>query len=258
MSLPVNHFTHRTAAERYAAGRPYVHPFIVEHIRQQTGVDRCRRALDVGCGTGQSTRALTAIAEQVVGIDQSADMLAVAEALPNIEYHVADAESLPFPDGSFDLVTAGLAFHWFNQERFLNEARRVLRGDGWIALYNFVFLGEMETNPSFREWFRAEYVARYPSPPRHKSALAEEFVGSCGLQLAGHEIVRHTMPMSRGEFVSFLLTQSNVIAAVENGSKAIEDVETGLDAGAEPYFTTGKPLLVFEFGIHYLRPLHPG
>jgi protein-L-isoaspartate O-methyltransferase len=58
MSKPVNYFTHATAAERYARGRPYQHPAIVRRICEITGVSRFESVLDVGCGTGQSTRAV--------------------------------------------------------------------------------------------------------------------------------------------------------------------------------------------------------
>ena len=71
------------------------------------------------------------IAKQVTGVDVSPEMLAQAEARDGVEYVVAPAEELPFEDESYDLVTVGLAFHWFDRERFLPEAHRVLRPDGW-------------------------------------------------------------------------------------------------------------------------------
>lgn len=46
------------------------------------------------------------------------------------------AEELPFPDGSVDLLTAATAAHWFDQSRFLAEAKRVLKPRGCIALLN--------------------------------------------------------------------------------------------------------------------------
>lgn len=56
--------------------------------------------------------------------------------------HYADhrsgpAEELPFPDGSVDLLTAASAAHWFDTERFLKEAERVLKPHGCIALLGY-------------------------------------------------------------------------------------------------------------------------
>lgn len=47
------------------------------------------------------------------------------------------AEELPFPDGSVDLLTAASAAHWFDIERFLKEAARVLKPHGCIALLGY-------------------------------------------------------------------------------------------------------------------------
>lgn len=48
------------------------------------------------------------------------------------------AEELPFPDGSVDLLTAASAAHWFDTERFLKEAARVLKPHGCIALLGYI------------------------------------------------------------------------------------------------------------------------
>src|ERR1700722_16902999 len=131
-----NYFIHATAAERYARGRPNLHPPIVRRICEVTGRSRFASVLDIGCGTGLSTRALAAVADRVIGIDSSPEMLVQATGSPGIVYQQARAESLPFADRSFDLLNVGLAFHWFAPQAFLSEARRVLRDDGWLVIYN--------------------------------------------------------------------------------------------------------------------------
>jgi ubiquinone/menaquinone biosynthesis C-methylase UbiE len=85
-----------------------------------------QRTLDVACGTGFLTRHLSG---EVVGLDQSERMLAVAEAqAPNAELVRGEALDLPFADNSFDRVFTG---HFYGhlrhdeRKRFLREARRV-------------------------------------------------------------------------------------------------------------------------------------
>jgi ubiquinone/menaquinone biosynthesis C-methylase UbiE len=86
------------------------------------------RTLDVGCGTGFLTRHLGG---EIVGLDQSASMLAIAaQRAPAGEFVQGDALALPFEDGSFDRVFTG---HFYGhlepgvREDFLLEARRVGR-----------------------------------------------------------------------------------------------------------------------------------
>jgi len=87
-------------------------------------------ALDVACGTGQSTLALKEVASQVVGTDTSREMLDRAPREAGVQYVEASAEDLPFADGSFRLVTVALALHWFERSRFLTEASRCLTRAG--------------------------------------------------------------------------------------------------------------------------------
>eukprot|EP00066_Takifugu_rubripes_P001154 XP_003962152.1 PREDICTED: uncharacterized protein LOC101073886 [Takifugu rubripes] len=96
-------------------------------------------AVDLGCGTGQTTR-LLAPHFQVVGIDVSETQLEQARAVlscPNITYRKGTAEDLPFPDGSVDLITASSAAHYFDESKFMAEANRVLKPGGCIALMDY-------------------------------------------------------------------------------------------------------------------------
>lgn len=84
------------------------------------------RTLDIACGTGFITQHLPG---DVVGLDQSASMIAIAgDRLPDAEFVVGDALELPFPDASFGRVHASFFYCHLEQPeriRFLAEARRV-------------------------------------------------------------------------------------------------------------------------------------
>lgn len=98
--------------------------------------------LDVGCGTGDDVAQL---AERVgctgsaVGVDLSQEMIAQArrryqESLPQTEFQVADASSLPFDDGVFHGCRADRVFqHLAQRERALRELVRVLRPGGRLV-----------------------------------------------------------------------------------------------------------------------------
>jgi SAM-dependent methyltransferase len=101
------------------------------------------RVLDVACGTGESTLAWHRHFPEahISAVDVSPYMLVVAEqkvrSIPLIDVRCANAETLPFEDASFDVVTASLLFHELPADvspRVLAEMRRVVRPNGWIAV----------------------------------------------------------------------------------------------------------------------------
>ncbi len=129
------------AAEHYA---PRAHDYVLSAVHAG-GADldeietvvhgrKEARVLDLGCGGGHvSYRAAPHVAE-VVACDVTASMLdAVAETaaergLRNIAVQQAPAESLPFADGTFDVVLCRFTtHHWTDMEAGLREARRVLK-----------------------------------------------------------------------------------------------------------------------------------
>lgn len=94
--------------------------------------------LDLGCGTGISSRQLLKIG-QVVGCDPDPIMLKAAQYHNNdrkIKYVLGKAEKLPFKNNFFDVVTAFASFHWFNDKKALNEIKRVLKPHGIFFIVN--------------------------------------------------------------------------------------------------------------------------
>ncbi len=91
--------------------------------------------LDVGTGTGEVLKKLKS-SHLKVGIDIAPEMLRVAkEKCGECHFLVADGENMPFKDKSFDRISLSLVFrHLENQERFLKEAKRVLRKGGRVGL----------------------------------------------------------------------------------------------------------------------------
>lgn len=118
----------------YSAARRGYPPEVYEYLLNSVGMNR-PQTLDVGCGTGISTRELQQHGFQVTGADKDTKMVNAARAQSmKIGYVVAPADVLPFDSASFDLVTAFTAFHWFNDENSLKEIRRVLKnGGGFFA-----------------------------------------------------------------------------------------------------------------------------
>lgn len=251
----MNLFVYKTAAQRYAAARPYYHRVVIELVGAYLNLNRpVERALDVACGTGQSCMALKSLARRIIGTDCSSEMLAAAPADPAIAYVEAPAEQLPFPDESFDLITVSSAFHWFQRERFLVEANRLLPVARWLAIYENNFQGgKMKGRPDFSEWFRTAYLARFPSPPRHGRPLDDEEAEAAGFRFANRQRYSNDVTFTKEGLAHYLTTQSNIIAAVEAGAWTLGGVCEWLHSSLDPFFTGREA--VFEFGgeIWYLQ-----
>jgi ubiquinone/menaquinone biosynthesis C-methylase UbiE len=102
-----------------------------------------RTVLDVATGTGSLAIALSPTAKSVVGIDLSAEMLAVARRkryTGDLTFLEMDASRMAFPDGAFDIVTISLALHDMALEvrtRVMQEVKRVLRPDGRLYILEY-------------------------------------------------------------------------------------------------------------------------
>jgi ubiquinone/menaquinone biosynthesis C-methylase UbiE len=88
-----------------------------------------RRVLDVGTGSGIFAEAFTKAGLEAEGLDANPEMLATARDLvPSARFQEGTAETLPYPDTSFDLVFMGLIFHETDDRpKAMQEAARVTR-----------------------------------------------------------------------------------------------------------------------------------
>ncbi|XP_078605714.1 putative methyltransferase DDB_G0268948 isoform X1 [Branchiostoma floridae x Branchiostoma japonicum] len=140
--MSVHLFNEADHAELYQKYRPTYGPELAEKIvtfvRDKVKTTPLDQAVDIGCGSGQSTVILAPHFQWVMGIDVSESQVAIAAAqnkLGNVQYRVGGAEHIPLPDSSVDLVTCGTSAHWFDFPKFHKELDRVLRPLGCLAIY---------------------------------------------------------------------------------------------------------------------------
>ena len=111
---------------------------LLDLVRRRLGSVAGTRTLDVGCGTGSLHQHLGELADGLVGVDPSAEMLERARAAnPSIRYDVADGSRLPFTDGAFDFVFTVCVLHHVqprDRHAFLAELARVTRPGGLVAV----------------------------------------------------------------------------------------------------------------------------
>jgi demethylmenaquinone methyltransferase/2-methoxy-6-polyprenyl-1,4-benzoquinol methylase len=113
--------------------------------------------LDVATGTGLVAAELERRGFRVTGVDQSAEMLARARERfgPHIELVEASAETLPFPDGSFDHLTVTYLLRYVDDPAAtLRELARVVRPGGTVASLEFGVPGGL-ARPAWELYVRA-------------------------------------------------------------------------------------------------------
>ena len=127
-------------ADVYAQCRPDYPAAAIDFILAHRSLKPGATLVDVGCGTGISSRLFAARGLRVIGIDPNADMRRRAEAepmppgMPSPIYRDGRGEATSLPDASADAVLAAQAFHWLDADAALREAYRILKLQGWTIL----------------------------------------------------------------------------------------------------------------------------
>jgi len=108
--------------------------------------DGCVKAtaslLDLGTGTGTLARGFALRGCRVTGMDRSRQMIEQAREISRqqeleIDFRVAPAEETGLPDTSFDIVTAGQSWHWFERPKAAQEVKRILKPNGRVIIAHF-------------------------------------------------------------------------------------------------------------------------
>lgn len=230
-----NPFATQAAARLYALGRPDYSDLVTDIIRRLTGITgRIPVAVDVGSGTGISTRALSPLADTVIGVEPSTAMLERASPVTNVAYRVGFAEDLPMEDESCDLIFTGSALHWFDQELFLSETARIARPGAHLVVHDHWFTGQIQDDENFGTWTRDVYLTAYPPPPRDRSWRPPADLGDW--RHTGWESYDHPVPLTSDQLATYLLSQSNLQTVIERNQESEEHLRSWIADETAPFF----------------------
>ena len=203
-------------ATGYAKSRPPVHEQVIERVRRRFPKP-FERALDVGCGAGLSTKPLSRIAKQCIGLEPVESMLRWSSAVaPDASFIAGSAESLPIRERSIDLITAAGSLNYADLTLFFPEAARVLAPGGELVIYDFSQGRSFRDSTSLDEWF-LEFVRRYPPPRNSGRAMSPETLAA-----DDHEYFEIGLMLEPDFYLDYAMTETNVADAVRSGVPADE------------------------------------
>jgi ubiquinone/menaquinone biosynthesis C-methylase UbiE len=156
--------------------------------------DKQQQALDIATGGGHTALAVAPHVAQITVSDLTPTMLATARAfilsqgVTNAVFVEADAESLPFPDASFDRVTCRIAPHHFpNIAQSVQEVSRVLKPNGLFLLIDNIAPSDPELD------YFLNTIEKWRDPSHGRACTSEEwqtFFSQAGLRVEHMEYIR--------------------------------------------------------------------
>ncbi len=231
-------FSSPEMARAYAEARPPLHAKMVAEALD--GIPKAAWAIDLGSGSGLSTRALLPFAERVIGIEPVAAMVDVARQLvSDAEFEVGGVESLPYESASCPLMTAAGSLNYCDVPKSFAEIQRVLSPGGLLLVYDF----SVGLAPELREWFAAFHAKYPPPPPGTRTELDPE-------TLSQYMPVKHSrsgdwkLKAGADFFLRYMLSETNVSQAVAAG-ESLESVREWCRPGIEAAFAGRELELAF-------------
>ncbi len=152
-------FDAHAAADDYDVFAPEASARLVDAFVRLTGLRPPARVADLGCGSGAFTALLARAGYQCVGLDISAQLVAVGRRkYPDIAFVEGDIEHLPFADAGFDgVLLSGVVHHFPDPSRCAAEVFRVLRPQG-----RFLAFDPNRRNPFM--WLYRDHASPFYSP----------------------------------------------------------------------------------------------
>ncbi len=175
-------------------------------------------ALDVGTAAGYTAFALAPLVRRVVGIDVTPAMVEAARrnagqsGLANFTAEVANAEELPFPDGSFDIVACRYTAHHFRRPKVaVGEMARTLRPGGRLVVVD----NTAPENGELDQWIN--HVERLRDPSHVKEWSEGEWEGFCHAAGLDFRVVRTwTLPLEFDDWVARSKTPPDRVAELRS------------------------------------------
>lgn len=159
-----DHFS--SQAKDYAKHRPSYPEAMFDYLASLAPSKEL--AWDCGTGNGQAALALAKRFQRVIATDASASQIENAFPHERIEYRVEPSEKTSISSNSVDLITVGVAIHWFDFDPFYNEVRRVGKLGAALAVWAYHLVSiETEIDHWLEHFYRETLAGFWPERIRY-------------------------------------------------------------------------------------------
>jgi SAM-dependent methyltransferase len=195
-------------------------------------VERPRQVVDLGSGTGLSTRAWAERTDEVVGVEASPEMRSQAEkatSAGNVRFVQAYAQETGLPAGVADIVACSQSFHWMEPVATLAEAARLLRAGGVFAAYDYDWppIVHPDVEAAFEELVRRIGMRRaLRGQPRHTKDMHLDRIRESGHFRFVREVVLHSRERGSAKRVVGMALSLGPLSVMLN--EGVSEEELGL------------------------------
>jgi len=218
-------------AERYRVSVDHTDPDDRKILISKLSLEPSHTVLDVATGGGHTAVAISSGVRRVIASDLTPEMLLEARKLAsergrrNIDFVAADAESLPFPSGSFDRVTCRIAFHHFPDVRAaISEFVRTAKPGALVGIIDNI----VPEDPALDAFLNG--IEKVRDPTHVRSYRVEEWVSF--LKEAGLSLLHVSCAWKEHPFREWV-SRTGIPAVVQ---REVEEMFLGAFPRAREYF----------------------
>lgn len=225
-------------ADHYGKFRPQPPAALADFLCQLAKTSRPQLVVDLGSGTGLSTRYWADKAELVIGVEPTFDMREQAKVQTeagNVSYQEGFSHQTGLPDHCAQIVTCSQALHWMEPQSTFEEARRILVPGGVFAAFDYDWpptTSNWEADAAYEICSARidEVESRQPTSPPLQRWKKEEHLNrmaASGCFRFMKETVLHYKETGNAErLIGLLLSQGSVMTLLKSG---LTETDLGID-----------------------------
>ncbi len=227
LQLNAYRFTGKEFIETYHQNRPSPPIEIIHQTLNYANAKRVERVVDLGCGTGLGTQVWAEYANEIIGVEPSDEMAAIAKSYnqqQHIHFQNAFGNQTGMDKNTVDIVSISQAFHWMEPTSTLAEINRILKPNGVLVIYDvFWAIGtNLELEQAYNDLFRkvSKITASLNEPIAHKwekDKHLENIQNSKHFQFVKETYYHKTTPFDKEKFVGLALSQGGLEALLKRG-----------------------------------------